>query len=86
MTEQYELDANKAAEEQIRKCVFNLDKEMVYIYYHYKEGQIFRPPKKISRLELVASDNMNDREGEKDESASRTQQFYKFINKMEQNC
>ena len=38
MTEQYELDANKAAEEQIRKCVFNLDKEMVYIYYHYKEG------------------------------------------------
>jgi hypothetical protein len=32
----------------------------VLIYYHYKEGQIFRQPDKINRLDLVSHGKMGD--------------------------
>ena len=86
MTQHFELDPNKPAEEQIRKTVFNSEKEKVFIYYHYKEGQIFKPPIEINQRDLVSTDKLNDKDGEKDESASQQQQFFKFINDMEQKC
>jgi hypothetical protein len=72
MTQHFELDPNKPAEEQIRKTVFNSEKEKVFIYYHYKDGQIFKPPIEISSKDLVSTgDKVNDKDGEKDESASQ---------------
>jgi len=43
MTQKFELDPSKPAEEQIRKTVFMIDqanpaKDKVLIHYHYKEG------------------------------------------------
>lgn len=72
MTQHFELDPNRPAEEQIRKTVFNSEKEKVFIYYHYKDGQIFKPPIEISSKDLVSTgDKVNDKDGEKDESASQ---------------
>ena len=55
MAQKYELDPKKDPEQQIRKTEFNIVKGFNYIYYHYKEGQIFRKPEKIDRLELITS-------------------------------
>jgi hypothetical protein len=46
-------------------------KEKVFIYYHYKEGQIFRRPEIINRRDLFQSTDKNDKEGEKSEGLSR---------------
>ena len=38
MTQKWDLDETKPAEEQMRKAVFNLETDQVTVYYHYKEG------------------------------------------------
>ena len=38
MAQKFELDPEKPANEQIRKTEFNISKNQVLIYYHYKEG------------------------------------------------
>jgi len=73
MTQQYEDDPKDKSEDKIRKIVFNLSKDVVLIYYHYKEGQIFRKPDKIRHQELFQSKEMNEKEGEKSEGESRQQ-------------
>lgn len=87
MAQEFELDPNKPAEEQIRKTVFNFEKSLVYIYYHYKEGQIFRKPQQINQRDLVSTgQDLNDKDGDKEDGSSRMQQFFKFIGDMEQSC
>ena len=84
MAQEFELDPSKPAEEQIRKTVFNIDKLKVFIYYHYKEGQIFSKPKLINRRDLVSTgQDLNDKDTDKEDGASRMQQFFKFIGDME---
>ena len=88
MAQKFELDPNKAASEQIRKTVFNMDKHLL-IYYHYQEGQIFKQPDKISRNDLLSHNKMgemNEKEIEKDNEDSKKKQYYKKINDMEQIC
>ena len=46
------------------------------IYYHYKEGQIFRQPEKISRVDLVSHGkmgDMNEKDVEKDNEENKKQ-------------
>jgi hypothetical protein len=46
----------------------------VLIYYHYKEGQIFRKPDKINRVDLISQGkmgDMNQKDGEKDSEESK---------------
>ena len=38
MTQKFELDESRPAEEQMRKAVFNLETDEIVIYYHFKEG------------------------------------------------
>lgn len=60
---------------------------MVYIYYHYKEGQIFSKPVEIHRRDLINSgQEINEKENDQEDGASRKQQFFKMIGDMEQNC
>jgi len=54
MAQKFELDQSKPANEQIRKTEFNIAKSLVLIYYHYQEGQIFRKPDKINRVDLIS--------------------------------
>ncbi len=74
MAQKFELDPNRPAEEQIRKTEFNIEKNLVLIYYHYKEGQIFRQPDKINRLDLVSHGkmgDMNEKDVEKDNDENK---------------
>lgn len=49
MAQKFELDPKKDPEDQIKKTVFNINKNVNYIYHHYKEGQIFKKPIEINR-------------------------------------
>jgi hypothetical protein len=60
MTQKFELDPSKPAEEQKRKTVFNLETDEIVIYYHFKEGQIFRKPSHYDRNVLRNSGNQGD--------------------------
>lgn len=65
--------------------MFNIDKQFVYVYWHYTEGQIYRKAMEIPVNKLVAQDNVNDKEGMGD-AGSEESQFFKLINEMEQKC
>lgn len=93
MAQKFELKANKPPEEQIRKTEFNFSadggKGVIKIFYHYKEGQIYRKPLQISRLDVVSQGkmgDMNDKESDKDQGMNKQQQFYNSIKEMEQKC
>lgn len=89
MAQKFELDPTKDASLQIRKTEFNIDKNFVYIYYHYKEGQIFRKPEKVNRTDLISqgqSRDMEQKDAEKDNEESKKQQFFNQISEMEQKC
>lgn len=75
MTQQYQDDPNDKSENKIRKIVFSIEKNKVFIYYHYKEGQIFRKPDMINRRELLGTGtkDMNDKDQDKGEGSSRQQ-------------
>ena len=89
MAQKFELDPNKDASLQIRKTEFNIEKNFVYIYYHYKEGQIFRKPEKVNRTDLISQGkmgDMNEKDAEKDNDENKKQQFFNQISEMEQKC
>lgn len=93
MAQKFELKPNKPPEEQIRKTEFNFaadqGKGVIKIYYHYKEGQIYRKPLTISRLDVVSQGKMgdiNEKESEKDAQLNKQQQFFNSIKEMEQKC
>ena len=60
MTQKFELDPNLPAETQIKKTEFNLDKKMIYIYYHYKDGKITSDYKEFLRDDLIGSAKSGD--------------------------
>lgn len=67
MTQKFELDPIKPAEEQIWKTEFNFAKEKIHIYYHYSEGKVTARRKTFSTYDLIgkASHNeMNEKETE----------------------
>ena len=93
MAQKFELKPHKPPEEQIRKTEFNFAAEQgkgqIKIFYHYKEGQIYRKPEVISRVDVISQgkmDNINDKESEKDSMMNKTQQFYNSIKEMELKC
>mmetsp|Transcript_18147 Transcript_18147/g.31016 ORF Transcript_18147/g.31016 Transcript_18147/m.31016 type:complete len:290 (-) Transcript_18147:51-920(-) len=89
MAQKFELDPSKPATDQIRKTEFNIGKNQVFIYYHYKEGQIFQQPVIIGRNELISQgkvNDMNEKDGEKNNEESKRKQFCDKINEMEQKC
>lgn len=85
MAQKFEIDNGKPADQQMRKTVFNLETGVVIVYYHYKEGQIFRQPKYYNRQELISQGKSGDM-NEKDTDESKEQQEFKQINDMEQKC
>jgi hypothetical protein len=62
MAQKFELDPRKDPEKQIRKTEYNIVKGFNYIYYHYKQGQIFRKPDIINRQDLISQGKKNDNE------------------------
>ena len=89
MAQKFELDHKKDASLQIRKTEFNIEKNFVFIYYHYKEGQIFRKPEKVNRTDLISQGkmgDMNEKDAEKDNDENKKQQFFNQISEMEQKC
>lgn len=90
MAQKFALDPNRPAEEQIRKTVFKLeggksDQGETIVYFHYKEGQIFREPKVYDRQELISQGKSGDL-NEKDNDESKEQQEFKQIGEMEAHC
>lgn len=85
MTQRFELDPSLPAETQIKKTEFNLDKQMIYIFYHYKKGKITADYKNFSRDELIGQTKTGDM-NEKDVEETQLQQIQKKIIKMEDNC
>lgn len=69
----------------MRKCVFDIKGNEVKIYYHYKEGQIFREPLIKNRQDLISQGKSGEM-NEKDTDESKEQQENNFINQMEQKC
>lgn len=60
MIQKFELDADLPAEEQIKKTEFNIEKQMVYIHYHYKEGRITARDEEYKRENLIGVDKNSD--------------------------
>lgn len=85
MTQKFDLDPNAPAETQIKKTEFNLDKKMIYIYYHYKKGKITADYKEFSRDELIGQAKTGDM-NEKDVEETQLQQTQKKIIDMENKC
>jgi len=87
MAQKFELDPSKDPSTQIRKTEFNIEKNSVFIYYHYKEGQIFRKPVKVDRTDLISQGKMGDmtdqKDSEKDNEQNKKQQFFNQISEME---
>lgn len=88
MAQKFELDPYKSASDQIRKTEFNIANNQVLIHYHYEEGQIFKKPDKINRMEIQGK--MGEMGNEKDDGGNndqnKKQQYYAKINDMEQKC
>jgi hypothetical protein len=85
MTQKYELDNNKPAEDQISKTEFNLHKKRVNIYYHYSEGKITAKEKTYNRDDLIGKARVGDM-NEKETEENAQQQEHKFIIDMEREC
>ena len=85
MTQKFEKDDEKPANEQIRKTVFNLDQQRIYIHYHYANGQIFSDPNEYNRDEL-RGDNQLDVNEDKNEVDGKKSQQNASILKIEQDC
>lgn len=85
MTQKFELDPWYPADTQIQKTEFNLDKKLVYIYYHYKEGKITADFKQFSRDELIGQSKLSDM-NDKEVEETQTQQTQKRILDMEVKC
>lgn len=60
MSQRFELDPYRPAEDQIRKTEFNLEKKLVHIYYHFKEGKITAREKTYNRDDLIGKAQVND--------------------------
>lgn len=60
VAQKFEIDKNKPASEQIRKTEFHIQDNKVFIYYHYEEGQIFRKPVELNRIDLIQHGKMGD--------------------------
>ena len=85
MTQKFELDPSKPAESQIKKTEFNLEKKIVYIYYHYKEGKITADYVEFQRDDLIGQTKMgNDKEDDAEET--QLQQTQKHVYDMEVKC
>lgn len=76
MIQKFDLDPEKPAEYQIKKTEFNIEKQMVYIHYHYKQGQITANSEEYKREKLIGVDKNSDVEKEED---SKENQKYKQI-------
>jgi hypothetical protein len=85
MSQKFELDPEKSAEEQMRKTEFNLEKKKVDIYYHFKEGKVTAKNKSYHRDDLIGKATHNEM-NEKETEESALQQEHKFINNMEREC
>ena len=68
MVQKFGLNHELPAEEQIRETEFNIEKEIVNIFYHYKDGEITAKEKNYERKDLIgnssAVDEINNKETE----------------------
>lgn len=74
MAQKFELDPTKDASLQMKKTEFKIEDQYIYIYYHYKEGQIFRKPDIVNRLDLISQGkmgDMNEKDAEKDNDENK---------------
>ena len=66
-----------------------INKNKVFIHYHYKEGQIFRKPEEIDRNDLLSQGKIGDKNENGEENNMETNkkhQFFTFIKELEQKC
>lgn len=72
MTQKFDLDPDMPAATQIKKTEFNLDRQKVYIHYHYEDGKITSSEEQWDRNQYIGQaklDNVND----KDQDESKEQ-------------
>ena len=85
MTQKFELNPELPAETQIKKTEFNLAKDMVYIYYHYKEGRITSSHQEWNRSQLITQGKSGDTNEKEEESTLQKQQQQKILD-IEVKC
>jgi hypothetical protein len=85
MTQKFELDPTLPAETQIKKTEFNLAKDMVYIYYHYREGRITSTHQEWNRSQLITQGKSGDTNEKEEESTLQKQTQQKILD-IEVRC
>jgi hypothetical protein len=86
MTQKFEKGTHMPAHEQIRKTVFNIDLQKIYIHYHYADGMIFSEPEIHDRDKLRGDNTLGDMNDKESDIESKTQQRNAMILKMETDC
>ena len=71
MSQRFALDPTKNADSQIMKTEFNLEKDRVFIYYHFRDGKITSNSETFIREELIGQLRLGDM-NEKDTEENKT--------------
>ena len=85
MTQKFDLDPEQPAAKQIRKTIFNLDTQVVYIYYHYEDGKITSNEEEWQRSELLGDAKVDDPNGNEQEETKEQQERRKIYD-LEMKC
>jgi len=86
MNQKFGLNSEIPAEEQIRETEFNIEKNIVNIHYHYKDGEITAKEKNYDRKELIGNSSAVDEINNKETEENAIQQERKKIHEMEIDC
>jgi hypothetical protein len=85
MCEKYEVNPFKAADEQIRKIVFDIQHNKITEYFHYKEGKVTSDLNEYDRDGNYMSKIGEMHEKDMDKGNAFTQRKHKAI-AMEKDC
>ena len=86
MIQKFGLNKEMPAEDQIRETEFNIEKEVVNIFYHYKESKITAREKHYNRKDLIGNSSAVDEINNKETEDNALQQELKKVHEMEMNC
>lgn len=86
MVQKFGLNSELPAEDQIRETEFNIEKEDVQIYNHYKEGKITAKEKSYDRKKLIGNSGGVEDINNKETDDNARKQELKKIHEMEMAC
>ena len=84
MTQKFDLDTELPPTNQIKKTVFNVAANQVFIYYHYEVGKITAKFEELDRELLSGHASVN--ENEKDADETQDSQDKKRFHELEMLC